>query len=55
MPVLDLMPHLRASMKPTFARERAVFNDHGNALTGDVLGEWLEGRFGPMIVAAAGR
>jgi hypothetical protein len=52
VPLFDLLPHLRASRDPVFARGTAHFNHHGNATAAEVLGAWLACRYEPVIVAA---
>lgn len=49
--MLDLMPHMRASNAPSYLRDAAQFNDHGNALTATILSEWLETQFSGTLLA----
>jgi hypothetical protein len=53
IPVLDLLPHLRASTAHPYERNDYRWNDSGNAIAADVVGGWLQRRYGAQLAAAA--
>jgi hypothetical protein len=44
VPLLDLLPHLRAASEPCYCRHQSSWNDQGNKLAAEVLGEWIKCR-----------
>ncbi len=52
LPVLDLLPHFRASNVSPYGRHQRQLSDHGNKLVTDVVGGWLQSRYGGAVMAA---
>jgi hypothetical protein len=46
LPVLDLLPHFRASASSPYNRHQCQLSDHGNQLVTETIGGWLQTRFG---------
>lgn len=51
IPVLDLLPPLRASQTLAYVRNDRQLNDHGHQIAADVLGRWIAGRYGPQLAS----
>jgi hypothetical protein len=51
VPVIDLLPHLRASSVSPYERNTASWNDCGNHIAADAIGQWLQGRQGSLMAA----
>jgi hypothetical protein len=51
--VIDLLPALRASAVSPYARNESTWNDHGQRIAADAVGEWLERRFGQLVATTA--
>lgn len=49
VPVLDLLPHLRAADETLYERHATDWNETGNRVAADALGNWLVKRYGPQI------
>lgn len=46
---IDLLPHFRSAKVSCFERDRNELNAAGNAIVAQVLGGWLESRYGKQI------
>ena len=57
LPMLDLLPILRSSRRPTYVRNHRLLNDRGNVIASEVIGAWLTRRYGNRLGEArlAGR
>lgn len=57
LPIIDLLPHLRAAQAPVFERHAHRLNAAGNRVAADTLARWLALHYGPeeTPVAQAGR
>jgi hypothetical protein len=53
LPVIDLLPHFRACGFSPYRRHASELNEQGNELATQVIGAWLETRYGPQIAATA--
>jgi len=53
LPLVDLLPHFRASETSPYLRQAANWNEHGHALAGQVLGGWLQVHYGEDIAVVA--
>lgn len=51
VPVLDLLPHFRASSQYPYERNDHHWNDHGNAIAADAVAHWLQRRYGAQVAA----
>jgi hypothetical protein len=51
LPLIDLLPHLRASEESPYLRQASNWNDVGHALAGQALRGWLQAHFGENISA----
>lgn len=51
LPVLDLLPHFRASHEAAYGRNSHLWNDHGNAVAADAIAGWLRTRYGTMLAS----
>jgi hypothetical protein len=51
VPVLDLLPHFRATSEYPYERNDVGFNDAGNAIAADVVGGWLQHRYSSQLAA----
>jgi len=49
LPLIDLLPHLRASEKSPYLRQASNWNDEGHALAGQALRGLLQAHFGETI------
>ena len=52
VPWLDLLPHLRSTTALPYERDASSFNDLGNRVAADALGQWLRKQFGSQIDAS---
>lgn len=53
LPVIDLLPHFRASGESPYCRRQGEFSDQGNEIATRIIGGWLQARFGTQIAALA--
>jgi hypothetical protein len=53
VPMLDLLPHLRASSGPKFRRNSPQLGSAGHAVAAEVLGHWMQSQFGGLIATTA--
>jgi hypothetical protein len=53
LPIFDLLPHLRLSDEPVYARGTEGWNEHGTELAVQALGGWLRSRYGGAMSATA--
>ena len=53
LPVLDLLPHLRAATQPAYVRNSRHWTPSGHQLAGEVIGGWLQARYGRQIAVRA--
>jgi hypothetical protein len=51
LPVLDLLPHFRASRTPPYHRHQRQLNEHGSQLVTEMVGSWLQTRYGAAMAA----
>ncbi|MGE0610238.1 MAG: hypothetical protein AB7O62_24315, partial [Pirellulales bacterium] len=51
LPVLDLLPYLRASHESPYERNDIHWNDRGNAIAANALAHWLQRQYGPQVAA----
>jgi hypothetical protein len=50
--MLDLLPHFKSSGHCTYERFQPQLNDHGNQITADVVGRWIEQHYRTQIASA---
>ena len=58
LPIIDLLPHLRAAQAPVFERHAQRLNAAGNRVAADTLARWLSLRYGQPetpVAQAGGR
>jgi len=53
VPVIDLLPHLARAEEFPYCRNDRLWNDLGNSIAADVLGNWLDQRYGAQIATLA--
>lgn len=51
LPVVDLLPQLRAAAEYPFERNAAALNDGGQRVVADALGGWLQHRYATLVNA----
>jgi len=51
LPLVDLLPHFRASGSSPYLRRAAHWNEQGHVLAGQVLAGWLRAHYGGAITA----
>ena len=52
LPLVDLLPYFKSSGHCTFERYQAQLNDHGNQVTSEVVGRWIEQHYRTQIASA---
>lgn len=55
LPVLDLLPHFRAATASCYCRHDSRWNDQGNSLAAEVVGQWVRRRYANLVGAPATR
>ncbi|MEK6246936.1 MAG: hypothetical protein N2C12_02075, partial [Planctomycetales bacterium] len=55
LPVLDLLPQLKASTRPTHVHRQNQLSQRGNLLVAAAVGQWIERSYGNRIAEIAGR
>jgi hypothetical protein len=49
VPMVDLLPHFAASPRPAYVRNHFVWNEVGNQIAADVVGDWLASQFSSHV------
>ena len=53
VPVLDLLPHFRASRSAGYRRNERTWTDAGHDLAVEAVGQWLQRRYATQVAAAS--
>jgi hypothetical protein len=52
LPLIDLFPHFRNASQGVYGRHASQWNEQGNELAANVLGDWLQSRYAARLARA---